>query len=225
VDKIGTGEAEQTGMKHQASIELFQYWNRLRDGRPAPRRAEIEPADIKTLLADTFILEKDGRGEATFRLAGTRLCAAFGRELKGFSFASIWAPKDQRVVSRLTHGAFHAKTVVTIAFSGISKGARINTFELLLLPLDGGAENPRALGAMTAIERPFWLGADPILECRISSLRVVDPEREPLFLGNRPEVPVPSLDPALEGPEDEQRGAYGRRIRHLLVLDGGRDEQ
>ena len=68
-------------MNLNGTIALFQYWNRLRDGRPAPRRTEVEPADIKTLLADTFILEKDTRGEAVFRLAGTRLCAIYGREL------------------------------------------------------------------------------------------------------------------------------------------------
>ena len=62
-------------------------------------RTEIEPADIKTLLADTFILEKDARGEAVFRLAGTRLCAIYGRELKGFAFVSLWreqGPADDR---------------------------------------------------------------------------------------------------------------------------------
>ena len=66
-------------MKLNGSIELFQYWNRLRGTRPAPRRTEIEPSDIKTLLADTFILEQDSRGLPVFRLAGTRLCALFGR--------------------------------------------------------------------------------------------------------------------------------------------------
>ena len=72
-------------MKHEKSTSLFQYWNRLRGNRPAPRRTEIEPADIKANLADTFILEQDTRGRPMFRLAGTRLCATFGRELKGFA--------------------------------------------------------------------------------------------------------------------------------------------
>lgn len=75
-------------MKQQGTIALFQYWNRLRGSRPAPQRSEIEPVDIKSLLADTFILESDARGEAIFRLAGTRLCATYGRELKGYSFLS-----------------------------------------------------------------------------------------------------------------------------------------
>lgn len=211
-------------MKLPGSIELFQYWDRLRDGRPAPKRTEIEPADIKTLLADTFILEKDARGEAVFRLAGTRLCATFGRELKGFAFASLWMQKDQRVIARLAHGAFLAKSVVVISFEGISRNGRVNPFELLLLPLDGGIDNPRSLGAVTPAERPFWLGADPVVECRIASIRVVDPDREPMFLKNRPEVPVPSLAPTLDGEEPAPvRPGRGRRIRHLVVLEGGRD--
>jgi hypothetical protein len=83
-------------MQQEATIALFQYWNRLRGGRPVPLRSEIEPADIKRLLADTFILEADGRDEAIFRLAGTRLCAVYGRELKGFAFPSLGARATTR---------------------------------------------------------------------------------------------------------------------------------
>ena len=93
-------------MKQDGSVALFHYWNRLRDGRPAPKRTEIEPADIKGLLSDTFILERDTRGEAVFRLAGTRLCAIYGRELKGFSFPSMWRSNDQRMIGRLAQNVF-----------------------------------------------------------------------------------------------------------------------
>lgn len=212
-------------MKLKGSVELFQYWDRLRDGRPAPRRTDIEPADIKSLLADTFILEKDARGEPVFRLAGTRMCATFGRELKGYSFTSLWTAKDERVVARLAHSGFQGKSVIVITVDGTSASGRTNSFELMLLPLDGGTDNPRTLGALFPFEKPFWLGNDPITECRIASLRVVDPEREPVFLKNRPEVSVPPLSPDLDGrtvPAKADR--KGRRIRHLLVLDGGRDD-
>ena len=91
-------------MRQDGSIKLFQYWNRLRAGRPAPRRTEVEPADIKALLGDTFILENDVRGEAVFRLAGTRLCAIYGRELKGFAFSSLWGDRDRRIVELAEDG-------------------------------------------------------------------------------------------------------------------------
>jgi hypothetical protein len=212
-------------MKQNGSINLFQYWNRLRNGRAAPKRTEIEPADIKSLLADTFILEKDTRGEAVFRLAGTRLCAIYGRELKGFSFPSLWRASDQRLVAKLAHGVFQAKSVVVMAFEGHSRNGRSTAFELLLLPLDGGVESPRSLGVISAAGRPFWLGADPVVDAVLESVRVVDPDLEPMYLKNRPAVTVPSLEPsynALSGSEPPLGSA--RRIRHLLVLPGGREE-
>ena len=169
-------------MNQNGSITLFHYWNRLRDGRPAPKRSEVEPADIKSLLADTFILEKDTRGEAVFRLAGTRLCAVYGRELKGFSFPSLWREKDQRLISKLIQGVFDQKSVVLITYEGFSRTDRSSKFELLALPLDGGVDNPRCLGVISAAEKPFWLGADPIADALIE----FDPCRRS---GERTDIP------------------------------------
>lgn len=205
-------------MREQGTIELFQYWNRLRNGRPAPRRAEVEPADIKTLLSETFILERDCRGEAIFRLAGTRLCSIHGRELKGFAFASLWRMRDQRLVAKFIENCFASAAVGVITYRGISQRGRACGFELLLLPLDGGERHQRCLGIMSATERPVWLGADPIVENATDSVRAVDPEREPLFLGNRPALAVPSLAPSDEDIAAQPR----RRVRHLTVLEGGR---
>jgi hypothetical protein len=222
---LTTDCAEQYSMNQNGSITLFHYWNRLRDGRPAPKRSEVEPADIKSLLADTFILEKDTRGQAVFRLAGTRLCAVYGRELKGFSFPSLWREKDQRLVARLIHGVFEQKSVVLIAYEGFSRNGRSNKFELLALPLDGGIENPRCLGVVSPAEKPFWLGADPITDALIDSIRVIDPDKEPVLLGNRPAINVPSLVPSeFDQPETISALGRARRIRHLVVFDGGREE-
>lgn len=209
-------------MNQDESIALFQYWNRLRGQRPAPSRTEIEPTDIKKLLADTFILEKDQRGEPVFRLAGTRLCAIYDRELRGFSFASLWAEKDRAIIDRLARQAFDAKFVVVVTFEGHSDGGRVNPFELIILPLEGGKDTPRALGALVPCQVPFWLGADPVVENRIDTFRAVDPGRQPVLLKNRTAVKVPSLAPdALRGNRGPDRG---RRIRHLVVFDGGRGE-
>lgn len=210
-------------MRHDGTMELFQYWNRLRRDRPAPRRTEIEPADIKNLLANTFIIEADARGEAVFRLAGTRLCAMFGRELKSFAFASLWAQRDQRVIARLMYGALHQNAVTVIEMEATSRGGRSVSLELIALPLTGSSDGPRALGSIMPMEKPFWLGADPIAECRIESLRSIDPDVEPVFLRNRPSVPVPPLAADLLGRRKDDP-ANGRRVRHLVVLEGGREQ-
>lgn len=208
-------------MKDQKTIDLFQYWNRLRDGRPAPMRNEIEPSDIRSLLGDTFILEEDGNGRAVFRLAGTRLCALFGRELKGFDFASLWHERDRRIVNRLSGNAFRDQCVVVLSLEARSRGGRLVAMELVLLPLSGKHDGARALGAAVALDKPFWLSVDPITECRLNALRVVDPDREPVFLKNRPEVAVPSLMPENVDVLYQDEAPKGRRVRHLMVLEGG----
>lgn len=207
-------------MKQDGSIQLFHYWDRLRNGRRAPKRTEIEPSDIKSLLADTFILEEDGRKEAVFRLAGTRLCATYGRELKGFSFPSLWKEKDQRLIARLTYGVFSMKSVAVVSFIGFNRDERAIPFELLLLPLDGGAESSRCMGILSAGRRPLWLGVDPIRETRIEGVRVIDPDREPALLRSRAAISVPGLVPSASAIGGTP--PLGRRIRHLVVLDGGR---
>ena len=58
-------------MKHGASRELYEYWNRLRGTDKAPQRSAIEPSDLRRVLADTFILEVAGREKYDVRLAGT----------------------------------------------------------------------------------------------------------------------------------------------------------
>ena len=206
-------------MKQEGSIALFQYWNRLRKGRPAPRRTEIEPADIKSLLADTFILERDTRGEPVFRLAGTRLCATYGRELKGYSFPLIWAQRDQRIIARLTHGAFNEKSVVVISYEGMTQSGKTNLFEMVMLPLEGGVGSPRLLGAITPVSKPYWLGADPLVTGKIETLRLVEPDRESSFLAtSAPSIAPGAAHLSLDAPES------GRRIRHLVVFEGGKTD-
>lgn len=205
---------------------MFQYWDRLRGSRSAPQRAEIEPVEIKSLLADTFILERDGRGEAIFRLAGTRLCATYGRELKGYSFPLLWTQRDQRIVSRHAYSVFHNNAVVVIGFDGVCANGKIAEFEMLLLPLHGGTGgqkgSPRLLGVIAPSERPYWLGAIPVTENAINTLRVVDPDRERLFLPARPTIAGPSIMPGKA--EIAANGIGGRRIKHLVVFEGGRDD-
>lgn len=87
-------------MKHAGSRELYAYWDEKRGKRAAPERAEIEPGAIRNVLSDAFILALDGGAGHPFRLAGTRVCALFGRELKSEPFIGLWAAASQRTIDR-----------------------------------------------------------------------------------------------------------------------------
>ena len=89
-------------MKQASSRELFGYWAARRGKRTAPERGEIEPSAIRRALGDVFILEFDRRGGHPFRLAGTRVCALFGRELKNEPFLNLWDEETRVQVAQLS---------------------------------------------------------------------------------------------------------------------------
>ena len=70
-------------MKHASSRELHAYWEQKRGTRAAPERADIDPAAVRGVLSDAFIIALDRGGGHPFRLAGTRVCALFDRGNKG----------------------------------------------------------------------------------------------------------------------------------------------
>jgi hypothetical protein len=192
-------------MKHPTSRMLFSYWDALRGGRTAPERGEIEPGEIRHILADTFILEIGAERRAEFRLGGTRLCALFGRELKGGSLHELW-PADAEAELR------HFIDIVTDEMAGLvagvagttEGGARVN-LEMILLPLrHRGKTHARVMGALSPAVIPSWIGVQAITYLETVSHRVIWPSGRPL-----PQPPLP-----------EQ--VVDRR-RHLVLHRGGRE--
>ncbi|MFZ3360006.1 MAG: PAS domain-containing protein [Xanthobacteraceae bacterium] len=188
-------------MKHAASRELYAYWEERRGKRLAPERAEIEPGAIRQSLSDAFILALDGGAGYPFRLAGTRVCALFGRELKSEPFIGLWAAASQRIVADLL-AILNDERVGTVA--GVTahngNGEQID-LELLLLPL--GASRPslaRTIGILAPLKVPQWLGASPIGTLTLGGRRHVGAAVETTLL------------PRFMAP----------RRRHLVVHEGGR---
>ncbi|MGO8484754.1 PAS domain-containing protein, partial [Rhizobium leguminosarum] len=61
-------------MRVQTTIEIFDYWNRIRGAADAPLKSQVEPSAVPHLLQSLFILERREGGDIGFRLAGTRIC-------------------------------------------------------------------------------------------------------------------------------------------------------
>lgn len=159
-------------MKHAASRELYAYWEERRGTRSAPERADIEPGAIRQVLSQAFILALDGGAGHPFRLAGTRVCALFGRELKSQSFIGLWAAASQPIVSNLL-AILNDERVGTVAgVTAQSADCEPIELELLLLPL--GASRPslaRTIGILAPLQVPPWLGSSPIGALTLGSRR------------------------------------------------------
>lgn len=150
-------------MKHAASRELFAYWQKRRGTRPAPERAEIEPGAIRHVLSDAFILALDGATGHRFRLAGTRMCALFGRELKAEAFIGLWAAASQPAISDLLGILVDEKVGTVAGVKAQNTEGEALDLELLLLPLSASRPSlARAIGILAPLKVPQWLGSSPI---------------------------------------------------------------
>ena len=191
-------------MKHATSRLLFAYWDSLRGDRSAPERSQIEPGQIRHILADTFILATEPDGQAAFRLAGTRVCALFGRDLKGVRLADLWPAGKQSEVEQLLEIVASDTVGAVAGMVGQSELGSVIGLELLLLPLrHGGATNRRVLGALSPAAIPSWLGLTPLESLDLRSMRVIG-----------------EAGPGRPGLGEVGPAAASKRHR-LVVLDGG----
>lgn len=203
---LGDGETGGVTMKHRSNRELFAYWNERRGARLAPERTDIDPAAIRHVLGDTFVLAANGFGGYPFRLAGTRLCALFGRELKGECFVALWDRDDQPIVRELVGTIVEEQTAVVASVTGKTADGALQsvTLELLLLPLaHRSCADARVLGALAPMTAPYWLGAKTMRPLTLCMFRYIG-----AGLGS---VTFPRLT-----------AGGGRRRHGLTVYEGGR---
>lgn len=201
-------------MRHENSKKLYAYWNNLRGIRAAPDRCEIEPSDIRELLGDTFILEvNDAFRSVSFRLAGTRLCNSYGRELKGLGFLALWDEHDNLSIMNSIQEVHNESRPCTIACVAQSAGNRFCEYEVLLLPLQNGSSTAkRIMGVASPISQEKWIGNDPISGNRIKSVRFPDHD---LAVSTAPSMITPF------GRKAQTANTKTRRVGHLTVIDGG----
>ncbi len=209
-------------MRSKTTADIYAYWDALRGHREVPARSQIEPADIRHILPDLFILEHKPGAGVRFRLAGTHICALFARELRGCTFDALWLADQTNRMTRIATEVMTRKTPVILSATALAGSRERLPIEIILLPLrspEGAVD--RVIGAIVPLSRPHWLNATPVNYLDLSGIRVLDTARTNVFLGNRPEIPVPP-QPARQ--RHDGIGNAIRRVLHLRVFEGGRQD-
>ncbi|HEX3181900.1 MAG TPA: PAS domain-containing protein [Beijerinckiaceae bacterium] len=185
-------------MRQAATWELFAYWDRLRKGRAAPERAEIDPAAIRNVLADTFLLEIDPDCTFPIRLSGTRLNALWLAEQKGRPFLELWAEEERRGVMALILSVLDGAHPVIAGVGAGPQGRRAMNMELLLLPLrHNGKTRARVVDCLAASAREPWFGLVAAEKLTLKSMRVLDAgEPDEVLAPHWPDAPSPRLGDA-----------------------------
>ncbi|WP_434713196.1 PAS domain-containing protein [Rhizobium sp. YTUHZ045] len=156
----GTGWCE---MRVQTTIEIFDYWNRIRGAADAPLKSQVEPSAVPHLLQSLFILETRDDGDIVFRLAGTRICDFFGRDLRGEHFSSLWAHGQHADIERTAMGVMDHAMPALFNTTGYSTVGHQASFEIIMMPLrSSNGACDRLLGAIAPTAAASWLEVVPL---------------------------------------------------------------
>jgi hypothetical protein len=132
-----------------------------RGDRRAPERVDINPAAIRRVLGDSLVLSRDAGEAARFRVAGTKLCALFGRELRGEPFASIWDADSTAAIGDIIR--IVAEEGIGV-FAGVAASAHSSE--------EANADFESSLAPLT---QPFWLGMWPAKPLRLGAIKYIAP--------------------------------------------------
>lgn len=170
-------------MKHPASREFFGYWDDRRGSAAAPERSDLAPEGVRHLLGDIFVLGCNAAQDYPFRVAGTRVCALVGHDVKGIGFTALFRGTSRATVADLVAvvATETMPTVAGVAASGAN--GRAVPLELLLLPFSARWHGPLSLtGLLVPLDTAVPM-QPPLRDFTLTSWRHIAPQPKP---GPRP---------------------------------------
>jgi hypothetical protein len=159
-------------MKHPSTRELYAYWDKQRADAPAPDRSAMEPGQIRHLIGDTFVVSCDQPTHFPLRIAGTRMCALVGRDLKGEDFLELWARASRRQVEDFLAIATEENLATIAGVTAFTDKLLPVYLELLLLPFASSVLAPQSVtGSLVPLTVPAQLEHSSLRDLSLTTWR------------------------------------------------------
>lgn len=128
-------------------LQLRDYWDGKRGGRLMPRRQDIKPAEIVSLLPNVLLVDVEKPLRLRYRLIGTRIAETMGRDSTGKYYDEIY---DRELLEDIYFSFRHLidrKQPLRTFGEAFYEDKNIYSYETMNLPLsDGGNDVDRVLG-------------------------------------------------------------------------------
>jgi hypothetical protein len=141
---------------------LYEYWEKARGDRAMPRRADIDPIEIWTLLPYVHMSEWHPESRNVyFRIAGTEIVATAGREYRGRWLDEMLSTPDDRDQIMSLYVRVVATRVPIFGRTGNSSSRLgVDFFEWILCPLSEDGKNvTHFLGLEDYVSHRRYLGS------------------------------------------------------------------
>lgn len=81
------------------TVDLYRYWDARRGLQAMPRRADIDPVDMRAWLARMTLIDVDAAAQRfRYRLVGTEIVALRGFDPTGRNVEAAWPREDAEMV-------------------------------------------------------------------------------------------------------------------------------
>jgi len=140
----------------------------MRGTASAPDRSDIEPSAVRELLGDIFVLAYDAEAGYPFRVAGTRVSALLGRDLKDESFSALFTAQARHQIESMIAVVAEETLPAIAGLTATSESGATAHLELLLLPFSARAHAPISL---TGVLAPFESDLGRLADFSLTSYR------------------------------------------------------
>jgi hypothetical protein len=177
---VSMQNANESHILHPGSRKLFRHWEMTRAEMPCPSRESFELGPIRDVMADMVVIDRDHlRNGFRFRLAGTRVCDLYGRNITGQDVLLGWDDFEKDVIGRHLLTAFNQKQPAVIRMRLTTDRTQQIAAELLALPVTmAGSHRTQIIGGLFPFIETRNLGHTRIVARELVSGRVIWTEHE-----------------------------------------------
>jgi len=147
---------------HNIEVRLvYEYWLSKANGRPMPRRADIDPIEMRGWLAAVLLAEAvfDADGapiDFYFRVSGSRVCERYGRELTRRRLSDVSLDHQNANVLATYQAAIETGGPIYSINRFEDDDNILRSFEMLLMPLStDGRACDMVLGVVMPLPRDY----------------------------------------------------------------------
>ena len=194
---------------HPGSRQLFRQWEMLRAERACPTREDFEFAQLKGILPDMVVIDRDFlRNSFKFRLAGTRVCTLFNQNLTGGNVLAGWDSFEADVISRHLLTVINQQQPAVVRMRLTTDRSQVIAAELVALPVQmRNSHRMQIIGGLFPFRAAQSLSHAGIIVRELVSARVIWTEHQAPLERAAPEKSLPPLPEA---------------FRKFTLIDGGK---
>lgn len=197
---------DESHILHPSSRKLFRFWEAMRAENAAPRRDQLDLAQVRAIVPYLFIGEYQERsGIFCWRLAGTGICELYRRELTGTDMLAGWDSFEADSIGRFLLGTITGRQPCVLRFRFETNLRDLIGAELAGFPLTAADGNStHILGGLFPFRETLSPDYNGLVNFELAAARSIWTENLPA------EIP-------------KDRGESGG-LRNFRVITGGRSQ-